>query len=263
MKIDIDTHIHTELSKCCQDPGRTPESVADELSQRGFRLIAITDHFWDNPAYPPNQWLIKHPRGPAEVQAKHIRNAHFPIRVLASCEADMQGVGRIGITPESKAVFDFVSVAADHFQLRDFVDQPNPPTPENMARLMIDMHLDAVRSGLADVLLHPMFASSYDSIYDKTMECISDAELFDVLAETAAHDVVMEINCGLLKGCDTGRFSMDTLIRLFETAKKAGCKFTIGSDSHCPAHFQLYGLAEDFTNRIGLTEDDIHPRFRG
>ena len=262
MKIDIDTHIHTDLSKCCQDPGRSPECVADELSKRGFRLIAITDHFWDNPACPANWWLLRHPRSAAEDQAEHIRNAKFPIKVLASCEADMQGVGRIGITPESKEIFDFVSVSADHFQLRDFVDQPNPATPENMARLMIDMHLDAVRSGLADVLLHPMFASSYDSIYDKTLECISDTELFDVLAETAAHDVVMEINCGVLKGCDMGRFSMETLLRLFETAKKAGCKFTIGSDSHCPAHFQLYGLAEDFTNRLGLTEDDIHPRFR-
>ncbi len=262
MKIDIDTHIHTGLSKCCSDPGRTPESVADELSARGFRLIAITDHFWDNPACPPDWWLSRHPRSDAEEQAERIRNGHFPIRVLASCEADMKGVGCIGITPESKEFFDFVSVSADHFQLRDFVDQPKPPTPENMAKLMVAMHLDAVRSGLADVLLHPMFASSYDSIYDKTLEAISDSELFDVLAETAAHNVAMEINCGVLKGCADGKFGMDTLLRLFETAKRAGCKFTIGSDSHCPAHFQLYGLAEEFTNRLNLTTDDIHPLFR-
>ena len=127
---------------------------------------------------------------------------------------------------------------------------------------MIAMHLDAVRSGLADVLLHPMHASSYENIYDKTMECISDSELFDVLAETAAHNVAMEINCGVLKACDNGKFSIETLLRLFETAKRAGCKFTIGSDSHCPAHFQLYGLAEHFTNRLGMTENDIHPLFR-
>ena len=118
MKIDIDTHIHTELSKCCSDPGRSPESVAVELSARGFRLIAITDHFWDNPAYPANWWLLRHPRSDAEEQAAHIRSGHFPIRVLASCEADMKGVGCIGITPESKELFDFVSVSADHFQLR-------------------------------------------------------------------------------------------------------------------------------------------------
>lgn len=262
MKIDIDTHIHTELSKCCNDPGRSPLTVANELGARGFRLVAITDHLWDNPAVPASWWLSRHSRSGAEVQLEFIRRTAFPITVLASCEADMKGPGQIGITPEFKEKFDFVSVAADHYQLRDFVLQPDPATPENLARIMLDMHLDAVRSGLADVLLHPLFPHSYQEIYDKTIDCISDAELLDVLGETAQHGVAMEINCGVLYGCSKGKFSLDTLLRIFQTAKKAGCKFTIGSDSHCPAHFQLYNLGEEFTEKAGITADDIHPRFR-
>ena len=262
MKIDFDTHIHTNVSKCCQDPDRTPLKAAEILSRKGFRLIAVTDHLWDNPAVAPNNWLRRHPREELEEAVDAMRKTVFPIKVLASCEADMQGPGRIGITPEFKEKLDFVSVASDHFQLRDFTDQPTPATPENMASLMMAMFRDAVRSGLADVLLHPLFTESYHEIYDRTVACVGDSELFDALSEAAERRVALEINCGVLSVQRKGAFSMETLYRIFETAKKAGCLFTVGSDSHCDEHFELYHLAEKFTDRLGITAEDIHPLFR-
>ena len=39
-------------------------------------------------------------------------------------------------------------------------------------------------------------------------------------------------------------------------------KKSIGSDSHCDEHFELYHLAEAFTEKLGITEKDIHPLFR-
>ena len=262
MKINIDTHSHTFVSKCCQDRERTPLKAAELLSKKGFKLIAVTDHLWDNPAVQPNNWLRRHPREELESLVNEMRQTVFPIKVLASCEADMQGPGRIGITPEFKEKLDFVSVASDHFQLRDFTDQPVPAVPEKLAPLMMAMFRDAVRSGLADVLLHPLFPDGYHELYDDTLACVSDAELFDSLSEAAERKVALEINCGVLNARRSGKFSMESLYRVFETAKKAGCLFTVGSDSHNDGHFELYHLAEDFTERMNITEEDIHPLFR-
>ena len=57
MNVDIDTHLHTPLSKCCFDPQETIENVVALLAGRGYRLIAVTDHVWGHrtvaPKLPP------------------------------------------------------------------------------------------------------------------------------------------------------------------------------------------------------------------
>ena len=263
MHIDIDTHIHTPASKCCFDPEQTVANVAERLAARGFRLIAITDHVWVNPDIPPNAWYARHDGTELLQTVRSIRNVHFPLKVLASCEADMQAPGRYGITDEFAEQLDYVSLATDHFQLRDFVQQPSAETPEAIAETMLAFFDDAVRWGKAQVLLHPLFPNSYQNFYDAVVDSISDARFLDSLGPCAEKKLALEINIGILNcGIDKGAFHLESLLRVFSLAKKAGCLFTIGSDAHNAEHFTHYDRGEDFIQRLGLTSADLHPIVR-
>ena len=52
-------------------------------------------------------------------------------------------------------------------------------------------------------------------------------------------------------------FSRDTILRTYGLAKQAGCKFTIGSDSHELGRHIGYGEAVMFCNEVGITEADF------
>lgn len=262
MKILTDTHIHTVRSACCTDERQTAAFVAGLLAERGFRAMAVTDHLWCNPAIPPKGWPARHPLENLLPQIGEIRREKFPIRVFSSCEADMQGPGRIGITPEAARCFDFVSVASDHFQLKYFVDQPEEPTPEKLAPMLLNFFTSAVKSGLAQILLHPLFTNGYVELFDATAALIGDEEYLTALSAAAERNIGLEINCGVIAMAEQGRFSIASMERIFRLAKRAGCTFTFGSDAHRAEDLELYAPAEDFADRVGITADDLHPIIR-
>ncbi len=259
MQVTIDTHIHTPLSKCCFENDQTIPNIAGKLAQKGIGLIAITDHFWSSPDIKPNPWYAQHTGNGHLLQIQEIKSQIYPLKVLSSCEADMQAPGKFGITREWKERFDMVLMAADHFQLKDFVEQPMPPTPENIGRLMLRFFRSAVTSGLADILAHPLFSNGYECLYDQAIDRLTDSELFDALSLAQQHGVGLEINCGVLRCAENGKFNLDTMLRIFSLAKQAGCKFTFGSDAHAWSDFERYSLAENFSARLQLTVHDLHP----
>ncbi len=259
MKITMDTHIHTPASKCCTNPEQTVEKTAQELYERGFKVIAFTDHVWRNPEILPNHWYAQHDGSALLETVKIIRSRKFPLKVMASCEADMQAPGRFGITDELSDQLDFVMLAPDHFQLRDFVEQPVPPVPEALAPLMMHFFHSAVSWGKAQILAHPMCPFSYFEIYDRTVELISDSEFLDSFGKAAEKGIGLEINIDCLNSAGKGEFNLDTMTRIFSLAKNAGCKFTFGSDSHNAEHFTHYAEAERFSKIVGITEKDLHP----
>ena len=260
MKVDIDTHLHTPLSKCCFDQQETIENVASLLAGRGYRLLAVTDHVWGHPTVAPNEWYARHPEQGTLEQADYIHThaSEFPLTVLASCEADMKAPGIYGITDAMREKLDVIMLSTDHFQLRDFVEQPSEVTPDNLAKLMMKFFRAAVKESGAQIFSHPLFTSSYGEYYDRTMDCIGDAELLDALGEAAAKGIALEINAMLLYGCvSKDTFKWETLLRVFSLAKQAGCKFTFGSDAHKMEHFNYDYLSAKMADEAGITEQDI------
>jgi len=259
MKVDIDTHLHTPLSKCCHDPASTIENIAAVLAGRGYRLIAVTDHVWGHPTVEPNSWYRAHPESGTLEQADyiHAHAAEFPLAVLAGCEADMKAPGIFGITQAMREKLDLVMLSSDHFQLRDFVEQPSEVTPENLAKLMMKFFRSAVRESGADILTHPLYTNSYDEFYDRALDCIGDAELLDALGEAAERKIALELNAGLFVAAVKGRYRWDSQVRVFTLAKQAGCKFTMGTDAHKMADFDLAPLCGKMADEAGITEADL------
>ncbi len=89
----------------------------------------------------------------------------------------------------------------------------------------------------------------------REMQCeylkfISDETLLDCFGRAAKIGAHCEINIGAAGG-------NEQLFRLFAAAKKAGCKFTFGTDSHSVAGLENIKSADEFAEKLGLTVDDI------
>lgn len=257
MLVETDTHIHTTVSDCCEDLQMTAENIAVSAWKRGLKMIAITDHIWANTAVPCNEFYKVHPEDKLVKHAESIRKGEYPIPVLAGCEADMRAPGEFGITKESREKFDLVLLSSDHFHMTKFVEQAESDTPAAWAKQMMRFFRSAANSGLADILVHPMFLIGHVEHYDKAIGTIPDSELLEMFAEAAEKRVAMEINTAVVASAKRGEFSEETMIRLFSLAKLAGCKFTFGSDAHNISDFDSFSLAETFAEKLELTKNDL------
>ncbi|MBQ6473113.1 MAG: PHP domain-containing protein [Victivallales bacterium] len=267
MTYTIDTHIHTHaLSDCCEDPLMTIENIARLLASRGFRAMAVTDHVWDNPAIPCNEFYRLHPARGVLKQCAEIHSGKYPLKVLAGCEADMRAPGEFGITPALKEKLDLVILSTNHFHMREFVEQPRPATPANLGKSMAAFFRSGVCSGLADILAHPLFPIGYEELFDQTIATFSDEELVALCGEAAIRKIALEINAGVLHSIEKHGCSQESYLRIFTLARQIGCRFTFGSDAHCLADFDEIQRCETFAKQAGITPSlliDIPPMKHG
>jgi len=261
MQISCDLHIHTPLSKCCRDPRQSPPAAALYLAESGLQRIAFTDHVWLNPQYALPGWYSASSGSAVLALKEGVRNSCFPLEVLVGCEADMRTPECFGIDMEQKQEFDLVLLASNHFQLRDFVLQPDPAGGViAITDLMTEFFRAAAASGLGDVLVHPLMPLGFMEYAEAVHRCIGENELFDLFAVAAEKGTAIEINAAVLSSWYRYGYSEELLLRLFETAKRAGCLFVFGSDAHDQDVFsERYQLLENFAAELQLTEDDLSP----
>ena len=255
-----DLHIHTPLSRCCRDDRQTPGNVIGELAELGVRRIAFTDHVWLNPAAEPgNFYRTQRSDHAIRMLKTAMHTGDWPLEVLVGCEADMTSPETIGITSEACLAFDVVLLASDHFHL-DGVEKPAETTPAGVARHMKRFFLAAARSGVADILAHPLIPIGYMEAGDRILDWYSDAELFDMLAVAAQAGVAIEINGGVLAEWRQRALRRESLVRVFAVAKAAGCTFTCGSDAHdFDAYRERYRLVAECFCEAGLADSDWSP----
>ncbi len=262
MIVHSDLHVHTTISACCSDETQTPEDLIPFLPKLGIGKIAFTDHLWQNPEVEPSGWYSKQ-NGEAHLLQKErcaALAAASGAKILFGCEAEMKAPGVFGITPDFREKMDIVLLASDHFHMKEFVQQPEDTTPAGVAKHMLAFFRSAAASGLADILAHPLWCYSFEDIYPEIMAAVSDAELEDALAIAAQNNVAFELNGTILrKAVQSGPAWQEALLRIACTAKDAGCKFTLGSDSHDRGRFVVYENLRKFTNQAGITEEDLSP----
>lgn len=72
------------------------------------------------------------------------------------------------------------------------------------------------------------------------------------LSEPAKLGVGIELNAGDMRIVDE-----ETVLRIYKTAKKCGCKFYLGSDAHHPKNFDnAKQIFERAVTLLELSEDD-------
>lgn len=258
MQIQADLHIHSTLSACCGDPEQLVSNRVPFLAEKGLKKIAFTDHVWNNPAVPPSSWYAPQDGTAILKLADEIRNSDYPIKVLAGCEADMIAPDKIGITREFCEKMDIVLLATDHFHMGSFMEDLPPCEADKMAPYMMKFFRAGATCGLANILVHPLCPlGPFLEILPQIMEKISDSELDESFRMAAENNVALELNGACIAKIESlGHY--DCYLNTMKMAKKAGCKFSFGSDSHSLGGFDLYTDISRFAHALELTEDDLH-----
>jgi len=267
MKIDHDFHIHTRLSVCAGPNGGTFDAYMEQFIKEGLKKVGFSDHYWDELTraaeggfYPPQNTahVLELKR---EIESKDAWN-RYGIEVFFGAEAEYD--------PKRH---DF-ALSEEHAELFDYVIVPNSHTHMMMPRelyepyekhrdFMIEAYEDIINSPLSRKILsvaHPF--SAVCCPYDNTvlLSMMSDDKYLELFEKTAKKDIAIEINAGcvgsLLKAPESANAA--EYVRMFQNAKKAGAKFTFGSDAHHLAEHENYvefcGAA---AKAIGLTDGDM------
>lgn len=258
VKIDQDLHIHTYLSSCCKEKEKQrPAQILSLAGQMGVRIIGFADHMWLNPGLSPSQWYSRQDESQLTRLRADLANISTEVHALVGCEAETVAPGKFGITHQHARALDFVLLSCSHFHMKDFVAQPESDSPRHLANHMLDFFRSAVTSGLPTSIAHPLFPFGYFDLFDAAIESISDSEFMDVFSQAGEHKVALEITVAFKPSKSNARFSMETPVRFLSIARQAGCKFTLGSDSHSPSSQKRLPELAPLLQAIGIEDEDI------
>lgn len=261
LKIDHDFHVHTSLSRCCQDIRQQPENIIPLAEKLGIRRLGFTDHLWANPQYAPHEFYREQTGRQIDLLREKLRGVNpGGVEALIGCEAEMIAPGKFGILPELAATLDFVTLATDHFHFKGFVEPPPTESDRDIAAHMLKFFRAGAQCELATILAHPCFPLGYIERYDAIIATISDNEFLDSFQVAADSGVALEITVSFLPDPAKNRFfSLETPVRALTLARQAGCKFVFGSDAHSPGRLGRIHELEYFVRALKLDAGDMHP----
>lgn len=220
-----DLQMHTQWS----DGSGTVEEMARAAAERGYEYIAITDHSKGlKIAGGINEDQLRKQAQEIAAVNDSMRAEGLRVRVLRSIELNINPRGEGDMDPRSLTELDLV-LGCFHSSLRTKDDQT-------------ERYVAAVRNRDIHILGHPR-----GRIYNYRLGLTADWErVFGVAAEL---DKAVEI--------DGYPDRQDLSIDLLKLAKKAGCRISLGTDSHDPLQlrFMEYSLAA--ASRAGLRRDRI------
>lgn len=233
--IDHDLHIHTHLSACCHHKDKqTPALILELAREMGLRTVGFADHVWTTADPAPSGWYKPQDRSQIDRLRADLAAIETPLRVLVGCEADMIAPGRIGLDRATAESLDFVLLACSHFHMKGFVAQPAGTEPRALADHMLAFFRAGVESGLATSIAHPLLPIGFLEHFDRAVDAVTDSEFLDAFGRAAEKGVALEVTTGFLTAPSKPAFSPDTPLRFLILARRAGCRFTLGSDAHDP-----------------------------
>lgn len=227
---DHDFHIHSTVSRCCKDPGQTPDRILRYAKENGFNKICLTNHFWDEKVESEAEWIEEH--GYSYLTSVLPLPQSEGIDFLFGAEPDMDYNGVFGISEERLSQLDFVTVATTHMHLDGNTVREKIKTPEEGAEIW----LEKIRTLLKkDLPFHKMGIAHLTTghiLKEKTPEVIKllrDEDLYEVFTDCAAKGLGIELNTKTIFNSEEEK---EILLRPYFIAKDCGCKFYLGSDSH-------------------------------
>lgn len=256
--LDHDYHIHSMISQCSGDPEQTAERILKYAKERGFKSIALTDHFWDENVPGASNWYRTYHKF-SDISAALPLPSDPEVEFLFGCEVDMDKDGVIGLSKERYDLFDFIIVPTTHMHMKGFtVEEGDYENPEALARLWVERFDALLRSDLpfgkvGIAHLTTRCIAVRDNMHLEVIRRVPDEEMHRLFTEAARLGLGTELN-----GDDIGFDEGDTEVALrpYRIAKECGCKFYFGSDAHTPRNFFVADRFDRVSDLLGLTEDD-------
>ncbi|MBQ8636519.1 MAG: PHP domain-containing protein [Clostridia bacterium] len=256
--VDHDLHIHSMLSECSSDPEQTSERILAYAEEKGLKTVCLTNHFWDEAVPGASDWYEPQ-------NYKHIASAKpLPqskdVRFLFGCETELDKDMTLGLSKEKYDLFDFIIIPTTHLHFIDFtLSKEDAKDAQSIANAWV-RRIDAVlgmdlpfhKVGIAHMTCNLIAPTREEHI--EVLKLIPDSEMERLFTKAAKLGVGIEINSHDINFADE---EPDVVLRPYKIAKKCGCKFYLGSDSHHPDSFDpAIPVFEKAVDLLGLTEDD-------
>jgi histidinol phosphatase-like PHP family hydrolase len=220
-----DLQMHSEWS----DGSSSIEEMAEVADQRGYEYIAITDHSQGlKIAGGIDEMQLRQQATEITAVNSSLKSAGKSVRVLRSIELNLNPRGEGDMAEQALAELDLV-LGCFHSSLRKKDDQT-------------ERYLAALRNPTIQILGHPR-----GRIYNFRLGLNADwSRVFDVAAEL---DKAVEIDCYPDR--------QDLNVDLLRLAKKAGCRISLGTDSHRPSQLAFIELGLAAASIAGLKRERI------
>ena len=263
--ITHDLHIHTGLSACCEAKDeQQPGKILQRAAEMGLNTVGFSDHIWVNPLIRPCGWY--EPQGAGQIASLRemlAEQPNFGVRASIGCEADMTAPGNFGMTRDFADTLDHVLLSCSHFHMKGFVQQPEDESSRSVGRHLLAFLRSGVTSGLPTSIAHPLVPFGRIDRFSEIIAMLPDEELLEAFGLAAENRVALEITTVYLPKADpaTGqtKWSLETPLRILTLAKKAGCRFTFGTDAHSAAGQSCIFDLAPLLQAAKLEKQDILP----
>lgn len=217
-----DVHMHTRES----DGRGTLEDMARACAALGYEYLVITDH---SKALAMANGLDEKRALAFAKLVTGIDPAEFGIRIFSGLECDILKDGRMDLDNEALAALDFVIASVhSHMNLDEHA------MTDRLLAAIENPHVKAIGHPTGRVLLH---RDAYHYAFEK------------VATAAAQRGIALEINASPER--------LDLHAPLIRAAKAKGCKFTIATDAHHPAHLRNMQYGVKMARRGWLEKADI------
>ncbi len=259
---DNDLHIHSVLSLCSSDPEQTVERILEYARENNLKNIVVTDHFWDEKIPCESGWYRE------QNYERVSRSLPLPkedgINFYFGCETELDKNLVLGMDKTTFDKFDFVVIPTTHLHMMGFTLTEKEDSVESRAELwikrleaLLDMDLPFRKIGIAHLtcrLCTPEDRGYSMTEYKRFLDILPQKRLEEIFFRAAEKGTGIELNFGK-EIYDEDVFP--SIMRIYKTAKKCGCKFYFASDAHHPESFErIKAKAEKVIDALQLTEDD-------
>ena len=258
MKIIHDIHIHTNLSFCAAHDA-TLEKYVQQAKGGQLKVLGISNHLWDSDVPGASQWYV-----PQNVDHVLQLKKLFPsnreiegIKILFGCETEFTYEGKLCITEEHMALFDYILVPHSHTHIKVVMPQEYAGDHSVHARFLMDSFMRVVTHRLSrhfTAIAHPFFPGTNHNICNTVQALIPNSYFYEAFAAAREADVAIEINGSCLPKNEIPNCEY---VRIYSIAKECGCRFTYGSDSHDHRVDRKLHLVEFFCDQCGITQEDF------
>ena len=260
LTLKSDLHVHTNLSPCAVRES-TVLAILEAARECGLETIGFSNHYWDAEIPGANGWyepldtdhLMKIRDEIAELEDD------FGIRILVGAEVESPGF--LALTAKNAPKFDYILISCSHLHHPELMEGLRAETPEDVRLILVERFLktvaEAAELGVPASVAHPFHPLGHSTeVEAEAVNGITDRMLTEVLSFAAKRGVGIEAHWPTMTyGSEAGIVAPHSA-RFLRIAREAGCRFTMGSDSHSPKHLRdRVGEMLDLAQKAGITDD--------
>ena len=238
--LNVDFHIHTYHSPCAKSE-MIVRDIARMCMEKGIYCCGISDHIHVD----TNVKILEENR-------RDINDAaDIGVKMFLGCEVDVLDIGKTALCSYVQRNTDYIMLSANHFTAPGVNAPDKNLPPHEIALHFLRMLKYACSLDCADIVVHPLYV--FPHTYDPAcLNTLSDDELLEAIYTANAHKTAFELTPRALMASNAAFMK-----RFYTLCKGAGCKFSIGSDSHNLRTIEATAYLAPLLDDLQITDEDI------